>query len=204
MSLTFEECARELVAAGSLLYAQGMVPATSGNFSARIDPEHIAITESGKHKGQLVIADIIQVDMNGRSLDGRRPSAETALHIQIYHHMQNAMVVLHHHSAYATLLSQLAGNMLTMSDYEVLKVFPDIDTHESSVIVPVFDNSQDIPALACQVEQYMTTNSPVHGYLIRGHGLYTWGETFTAVLNHVEAFEFLFKCEIMKRGAKPL
>lgn len=204
MTLTFEECARELVAAGSLLYEQGMVPATSGNFSARVGPEFFAITESGKHKGRLGVADIMQVDINGRSLDGRRPSAETALHMQIYQHIPEVNVILHHHSAYATLLSQLAGNTLTLSGYEVLKVFPDIDTHESSVIVPVFENSQDILSLAGQVGEYMTANAPVHGYLIRGHGLYTWGESFTAVLNYVEAFEFLFKCEIMKRGVKPI
>lgn len=205
MSLTFEECARELVDAGRFLYEQGMVPATSGNFSARMDTARIAITESGKHKGRLAIADIMQVDNEGRSLDGRRPSAETALHMQIYKHIKDAMVVLHHHSAYATLLSQMVpGSFLKLSDYEVLKVFPDIDTHESSVIVPVFDNCQDIPLLAGRVEEYMSCNSPVHGYLIRGHGLYTWGETFPAALNHVEAFEFLFKCEIMKKGVNPL
>lgn len=204
MALTFEECARELIAAGSLLYEQGMVPATSGNFSARVGPERFAITESGKHKGRLGIADIMQVDNNGQSLDGRRPSAETALHLQIYQHMPEVNVILHHHSAYATLLSQLAGNTLTLSGYEVLKVFPDVDTHETSVIMPVFENSQDIPALAGRVEEYMTATPPVHAYLIRGHGLYTWGESFTAVLNYVEAFEFLFKCEIMKRGVKPI
>ena len=48
MKRTFEECARDLVEAGHILYEQGMVPATSGNFSARIGDERIAITVSGR------------------------------------------------------------------------------------------------------------------------------------------------------------
>ncbi|MCO1980156.1 methylthioribulose-1-phosphate dehydratase, partial [Pseudomonas aeruginosa] len=34
------------------------------------------------------------------------------------------------------------------------------------------------------------------GYLIRGHGLYTWGARMSDALRQVEAFEFLFECEL--------
>jgi len=204
MDRTYEEWARDLVEAGRILYEQGLVPATSGNFSARIAPDRFAITVSGKHKGHLTIADIMQVDAEGHSQDGRRPSAETALHMQIYRRFSDAAVILHHHSPYATLLSQLVTNEVALADYEILKAFPDIDTHEVRMTVPVFENTQNIPELAAEVEAYMETNSPVHGYLIKGHGLYTWGESIEAVLKHVEAFEFLFKCELMKRGARIL
>ena len=204
MNRTFEESARELVEAGRILYALGMVPATSGNFSARIADDRIAITVSGRHKGQLNISDIMQIDYSGQSRDDRRPSAETGLHLQIYHRYPDATVILHHHSLYATLLSQLVANEVVLADYELLKAFSEIDTHETRLRMPVFENNQNISMLAGQVDSYMDVNSPVFGYLIRGHGLYTWAKSVTTALKYVEAFEFLFKCELMKRGVKPL
>lgn len=200
MRYTFEELAQQLVNAGHVLYAQGMVPATSGNFSARVGPEAIAITVSGTHKGHLDTSDIMVIDNQGNSIDGRRSSAETALHTQIYRHLPEAGAVLHHHSPRATLLSQLAGDRIILSGYELLKAFPGIDTHEATVQVPVFNNDQDIPRLANTVDNYMQSNGDLFGYLIRGHGLYTWADTVERALNHIEAFEFLFRCELMKRG----
>jgi methylthioribulose-1-phosphate dehydratase len=41
------------------------------------------------------------------------------------------------------------------------------------------------------------------GYLIRGHGLYTWGPRMADALRHVEAFEFLFECELKTRSLRP-
>ena len=202
MESTFEDRARELVEAGRILYEKGMVPATSGNFSARIADDRFAITISGKHKGYLTVADIMQVDIQGRSLDGRRPSAETALHLQIYRRFHDAAVILHHHSLYATLLSQISSNEVVFTGYEILKAFPDIDTHQTTLRVPVFENTQNITELAEEVDAYMDSNSPVYGYLIRGHGIYTWGETTESVLKYVEAFEFLCNCELMKRGVR--
>lgn len=204
MQENFEQVARGLIDAGQYLFQQGMVPATSGNFSARIGDNRIAITVSGRHKGRLTLSDIMQIDEHGKSLDGQRSSAETALHIQIYKRIPGAGVILHHHSLYATLLSQLVGDSVELVNYELLKAFPNVVTHEVSMSVPVFENSQDIPGLATRVDAYMEENSPVHGYLIKGHGLYTWGEDFECVLRHVEAFEFLFRCELLKRGMRPL
>jgi methylthioribulose-1-phosphate dehydratase len=202
MSRTFEEWAQELVQAGHALYAQGMVPATSGNFSARLAPDNIAITVSGRHKGHLTTADIMQIDAAGRSRDGRRPSAETALHLQLYRRFPDAHVVLHHHSLPATLISQFEKDRIIFENYELLKAFPDIDTHATRMEVPVFANDQNIPRLAEKVEKYMTAHPPIHGYLISGHGLYTWGDSVETALKYVEAFEFLFKCELMKRGVR--
>lgn len=196
----FRQRAAELIEAGRSLYARGMVPATSGNFSARLSSGELAITVSGSHKGRLSSTDIMRVDAEGRSLDGRRPSAETLLHVQVYRHFPEVRVVLHPHSVNATLLSRLHSRHLLLQDYELLKAFPGIDTHACEVVVPNFPNDQDITRLAGEVAAYMETNVPVHGYLIAGHGFYTWGESIDDALRHVEAFEFLFECELRMRG----
>jgi methylthioribulose-1-phosphate dehydratase len=199
----FEQRTAELIEAGRVLYQRGMVPATSGNFSARLADGRIAITVSGRHKGRLTADDIMLIDAAGHSLDERRPSAETSLHLQIYRRFPGAAAVLHPHSINATLLARGRGRRehLVLTDYELLKAFPGVDTHECAVTVPVFANSQDIPALAAEVDEWMERHDgPVHGYLIGGHGFYTWGATVDDAQRHVEAFEFLFDCELRAGG----
>lgn len=196
----FNERAAELCAAGKTMYALGMVPATSGNFSARLNDGSIAITISGRHKGQLTPGDIMRIDMQGQPLEPQRPSAETALHTQIYARYQNIGAVLHPHPMNATLVSRRWGEFIELRDYELLKAFPGITTHATTVTLPIFDNDQNILRLAAQVEAYLQQNSGVFGYIIRSHGLYTWGDTVADAMRHIEAFDYLFGCELQLKG----
>ena len=189
--------ARELVKAGAFLYEKGWVPATSGNFSARLTDNLAAITTSGRHKGALTVDDIMVVDLDGRPQEaGRKPSAETLLHTSLYRRWPEVGAVLHTHSMNATLLSRQAGPALNLAGYELLKAFPGVATHDTTLAVPVFPNDQDIPRLSAQVERWLDEQPETHGYLIAGHGLYTWGATVSDALRHLEAFEFLFQCEL--------
>lgn len=196
----YDELARQLVAAGKQLYDMQMVPATSGNFSARIDAGELAITVSGRHKGRLTIDDIMRINLAGESLDGKKPSAETGLHTQIYRRYPEIQAVLHAHSLYATLISRTDRPYVELKNYELLKAFPGISSHDVSVTVPIFDNDQDITRLADKVDTYMANNEMCPVYLIRGHGFYTWGNSLDNTLNYIEALEFLFKCELTAEG----
>jgi methylthioribulose-1-phosphate dehydratase len=201
MGSEFDERAAELIGAGRFLFSRGWVPATSGNFSARLADGRLALTVSGRHKGRLTPADILLADADGRCLDQRRPSAETALHVQLYRRFPAVHAVLHPHSVNATLLSLLHRDELVLQDYELLKAFPGVDSHECRVRVPIFPNDQDIPRLAARVDAWMDDEgAALHGYLIAGHGFYTWGASVDDALRHVEAFEFLFDCEMRLRG----
>ncbi|MFN6956039.1 MAG: class II aldolase/adducin family protein, partial [Acetobacteraceae bacterium] len=102
-----ERVAASLVAAGRWFDHKGWVPATAGNFSARLPGGMVAITRSSVHKGQLSNADIITVDLDGRATDpAQRPSAETLLHCGIYRRFSDAGAVLHGHSIANTVLSR--------------------------------------------------------------------------------------------------
>ncbi|WP_148862403.1 methylthioribulose 1-phosphate dehydratase [Marinobacter fonticola] len=195
----YAAAAQSLIDAGRFLYANGWSPATSSNYSARIDAGHIAITVSGRHKGQLGAGDIMVVDLKGRPVQSEaKSSAETLLHTVLYEQFPNIGVVLHTHSVNATVLSRaLAGQgRLELQDYELQKAFPGTTTHESSLVVPIFENTQDIQALSEEARRWFERHPEQPGYLIRGHGLYTWGKTMADCLRHVEAFEFLFACEL--------
>jgi len=194
-----------LIEAGRESHARGWVPATSGNFSARLNGAEIALTVSGRHKGKLDAAGIMRADLNGQPVgNDQRPSAETLLHTQLYRRYPDVGVVLHVHSVNATLISravQRAGlHDLVLAGYELLKAFPGCKTHATSMRVPVFDNEQDIPRLVAKVEAWLDANDPIYGYLIAGHGLYAWGRDMAETLRHLEAFDFLFDCELRERG----
>ncbi|MCE0759809.1 methylthioribulose 1-phosphate dehydratase [Marinobacter sp. G11] len=198
--------AQSIVDAGRFLYDRGWSPATSSNYSARIDSDHVAITVSGRHKGQLAAGDVMVVDLNGNPVQSNcKSSAETLLHMVLYQVFPDAGAVLHTHSVKATVLSRLIppGKSLELEGYELQKAFAGVTSHEGRLSIPVFDNTQDIPALAEQTGEWFRAHPEQPGYLIRGHGLYTWGATMADCLRHVEAFEFLFECELETMRVRP-
>ena len=201
MTATREHLSQAIIDAGRFLYDRGWSPATSSNYSARLSSTEALLTVSGKHKGQLTPDDLLAVDMDGRSLeDGKKPSAETLLHTQLYRWRPEIGAVLHTHSVNATVLSRLClSDSLVFADYELQKAFSGVATHESQVTVPIFDNDQDIERLASRVQPWLDRHPDCVGYLIRGHGLYTWGAQMRDALRQIEAFEFLFECELKMR-----
>ncbi|AWY40504.1 methylthioribulose 1-phosphate dehydratase [Pseudomonas putida] len=202
MSLTREHLAQEIIDAGRFLYGRGWSPATSSNYSTRLSPTEALLTVSGKHKGQLGPDDVLATDLAGNSLEpGKKPSAETLLHTQLYTWRAEIGAVLHTHSVNATVLSRLTpGDFIEFEDYELQKAFSGVSTHESRVRVPIFDNDQDIARLAAKVQPWLDAHPDCVGYLIRGHGLYTWGARMSDALRQIEAFEFLFECELKTRS----
>ena len=202
MSLTREHLSQEIINAGRFLYGRGWSPATSSNYSARLSSTEALLTVSGKHKGQLGVDDVLATDLAGNSLEpGKKPSAETLLHTQLYSWRPQIGAVLHTHSVNATVLSRLTpGTVIEFEDYELQKAFSGVSTHESRVRVPIFDNDQDIARLAAKVQPWLEAHPDCVGYLIRGHGLYTWGARMSDALRQIEAFEFLFECELKTRA----
>jgi methylthioribulose-1-phosphate dehydratase len=176
----------------------GWTPATSSNFSRRLDERHAAITVSGRDKGRLTEADIMVVDFDGKAVGSEhRPSAETLLHTQLYRRFAEVGCVLHTHSRTQTVASRLYApqGRVRFEGYELQKAFHGNTTHEDAMDVPVFANTQDMDVLAAQVEARLDRQR-LWGYLIDGHGLYAWGRDMPEARRHLEAFEFLLGCEL--------
>ena len=191
--MNFADAQMGLVAVSYDAHAKGWVPATSGNFSARLANGEMAITVSGKDKGKLLPDDIMQIALDGTSKGTSRPSAETLLHSQLYKRDDNIGAVLHTHSLNATIASQSESNRLCFDQLEILKAFSGIESHKASITVPIFENRQDIAALADEVERHMCVDGQGVAYLIAGHGLYTWGADIDESMRHLEALEYLFE-----------
>ena len=192
----FSELAEQISEIGQFLANQGWSPATSSNYSARLDSETIAITRSGIDKYKIKSSDIIVTDLNGRVIEpeNAKASAETLIHTSIYKKYPEAGAVLHTHSVMGTRLSLKFQNekVIRVSGYELLKGLAGNTTHEMTEEIPIIDNDQDMERFSKALEPLLTQS--IHGFLIAGHGLYTWGKDLSECKRHIETYEFLFQC----------
>lgn len=190
---------------GAMFWQRGWSVGTSSNYSLVLnrEPLELLVTASGKDKGRLTRGDFVRVGANGKpAVEGQpKSSAETLLHV-VAASQPEVGAVLHTHSIWSTLLSDFYHSQggFEISGYEMLKGLDGVGTHEHSAWVEVFDNTQDIPALAEQVRERLADAADplTHGYLIRKHGLYTWGRDLDEARRHVEIFEFLFECVVRR------
>ena len=186
---------------------------TSSNYSVVTtrNPLELLITASGKDKSALTMDDFVGVDATGQLLEdqqaaGSKSSAETLLHCLIAQLFPDVGAILHTHSVWATVLSkeslktQEMQGSIRIEGYEMLKGLEGITTHDSAIEVPVFLNSQDMVELSHRIEKHFSHSGAVpsqaiqpHGFLLSGHGLYTWGRTLADARRHIEIFEFLFE-----------
>lgn len=200
---------QSLIDIGRLFYQRQWSVGTSSNYSTklRVDPLKVLITASGKDKGALTQDDFVIVDSSGKSIGeiapstvttspAPAPSAETMLHV-VALQQPGLNAVLHTHSVWSTILSDKYASQgyLELSGYEMLKGLEGIKTHETTLKFKIFENTQDIAKLAVEVKRLLS--DPVqplqYGFLLRKHGLYTWGKDLFAARRHVEILEFLFE-----------
>lgn len=202
---------QELVEVIRFFHDQGWASATSSNFSCRHSetaaPKTFWVSASGFDKGGITAGDFVEMDLEGRLVEaapGLKPSAETRLHEMIYRRYPKAAAILHTHSVNATVLSLLAESdgRVVFQGFEMLKAFRGVATHEVRMLAPVFSNAQDMSALVETIETRLDNDAPepLYGFLLAGHGLYTWGETIAEARRHAEAFEFLMACHLQLRS----
>jgi methylthioribulose-1-phosphate dehydratase len=179
---------------------RGWSLATSGNYSVRLSDQQILITASSLDKSVLAETDCVIIDPSGVRQDReKRPSAESVLHCTLYRQLPWVNAILHTHSVFSTVLSMMNRHEIVLEGYEMLKALRSVTSHEHRETLPIFPNSQHMRVLSTTAETYLGEHPGAHGFLIEGHGLYTWGTDLAEAKRHVEALEFLLECEYRKR-----
>src|SRR6185436_11646709 len=198
MSDEFMEIAVGLAAVARGFYARGWLLGTSGNLSAVVqrEPLRLAMSPSGVDKGELKPEQLLSIDEDARIVSAHegKPSDESLLHIRIVKE-RGAGAVLHTHSVWNTMLSDLYASEggVAITGYEMLKGLQGVRTHEYTEFLPIIENSQDMPALADLVGATLNKHPAAHGFLLRRHGLYSWGQTLAEAKRHIEILEFLLE-----------
>lgn len=104
-----------IVAAGRRLRAAGLVAATEGNLSVRLDAASLLITPSGRRKDELAPHELVvvpitaMVDEDGTP-EGPRPSSDLAIHRAVYAARPDVTAVAHAHLP-ASMALTLAGEI---------------------------------------------------------------------------------------------
>ncbi len=206
MSYTFDQIAESLAAIARDFHSHGWMSGTSGNLSAVVDrePLRLAMSPSGADKGALTPAQMLLIDEQARVVRdyddnlssnlASKPSDESPLHIRIVKE-RGAGAVLHTHSIWNTMLSDLcfAGGGVAIEGYEMLKGLQGVNSHEHREWVPIIENSQNMLALADAIGDTLSRHKDAHGFLLRRHGLYSWGNDVRQAKRHVEILEFLLE-----------
>ncbi len=106
---------QEIVRVGKLLYDRGLIVATDGNVSARLDANRILATPSGLCKGFVEPEQLIIVDLDGNRIGpfnsanrNLRPTSEMAMHLEAYRRRPDVGAVAHAHPPISVALS-IAG-----------------------------------------------------------------------------------------------
>jgi methylthioribulose-1-phosphate dehydratase len=180
--------------------ARGWIPATSGNFSVRIDDARAAITASGGDKAKLTADGVIVADISGPAHP--RASAEAPLHLALYRIAPQIGAVAHVHSMAAVLASLqfLHAGKVRLEGLELLKAFRGTTTHETALDVPILANTQDMEGLAVDIEKRFRNEPLGFGLLLAGHGLYAWGRDTADTLRHLDAFDYLLTLMLKLKG----
>jgi len=202
----FAEAAARLAEIGKGFYVRGWVLGTSGNFSAVIsrEPLRLAITSTGLDKGRLTPAQFLEIDNAANVVQGDgRPSAEALLHLAIARGV-DAGAILHTHSVWSTVLSgshALQGG-IALEGFEMLKGLEGVRTHKHREWLPILENSQDMIELGERVSKILRESPGIHGFLLKEHGLYTWGAGLQEAKRHVEILEFLMEVPVRSGAAQ--
>src|SRR5712691_12253815 len=97
--------------------------------------------------GAIGLDDVVVIGPSGRGVGkrDRRPSAEALLHVTVAR-LRGAGAVLHTHSIWSTILSELHAPQkgLTLTGYEMLKGLEGVKTHEHAEWLPILENDQDM------------------------------------------------------------
>lgn len=181
-----------------MYHHRGWSPATSTNYSFRDENGQIWVSRSGVDKSEFQGSDFITVDVNGvptGEFASVRPSAETLIHCVLYELFPETTVILHSHSVYPVVLSANEVASVTFSGYEVQKGFGGESTHDKELMIPVFDNTQDMQ----QFKQTLVEHKERilhHCFIMRKHGTYAWGTSIFEAKRHLESLEYLSECEV--------
>lgn len=194
-----QKLSEELLETIRFFSKKGWTPATSTNYSVRSEKsDQYIITRSGVDKSKIAFSDFILINPRGEILSpfnsmGLKSSAETEIHTAIYDMFPDINCVLHTHSVLGTVFSlkHLPEGEMTIEGYELLKGLEGNTTHDMKITIPIVPNSQDIPEILHHMKGRFDN---IHGFLIAGHGLYTWGKNIAAAKRHIETYEFLFEC----------
>lgn len=107
-----ENLTEEIIKCGKLCGEKNFTPGYSGNISARY-LDGMLITISGSANGYLQADDVVYTNFDGNSLEeGKKPSSEKFLHIEIYKKRPDINYIIHVHAPYLSSFASAGKDLM--------------------------------------------------------------------------------------------
>lgn len=190
------EIRRTICRVARRLWARGLIGATEGNISCKLDEEQLLVTPSGKIKADLLPKDIVLTTLEGHPLEKKTPTSEIALHTTIYRHRPDCLAIVHAHPPYATALAMTG------------KTIPDDISPEAGItlgrvaLVPfAIPGTQ---AMGDAIIPFLQTHKTL---LLQNHGAVTLGSDLEGAYCRMETLERIARVYVLAlllSGCNPL
>lgn len=180
---------QEIIETGRWIMEKNLTWGTSGNISVR-EGDHIYVTASGTVIGDLHEEDITVVDLEGKVLEGRKPSKETGMHLEVYRKRPEVAAVLHASPFWTTFAACTTMEMKT--DLFIESMYYD----EKLLRVPYFHAGSS--ALAEAVSEVA---EKTHVILMEHHGMLCYDQNLKECRSALEVTENVCRMNIMAQSA---
>ena len=183
-----------VVQAAQQLLRLGLVAATSGNVSMRLEGDEkegiIAVTPAGTDYGTMTPEDIVVVDYDVDVIEGDTvPSSESLTHVAVYKARSDISAVIHTHSIYASVLAVAGVPLPPILDELVAYLGGPVEVAEYG-----FPSTEDLGEKAIQA---MGERNAV---FIRNHGVLAAGRDMPDALRACELVERASQIYIQARA----
>ena len=180
---------QEIIETGRWIMEKNLTWGTSGNISVR-EGDHIYVTASGTVIGDLHEEDITVVDLEGKVLEGRKPSKETGMHLEVYRKRPEVAAVLHASPFWTTFAACTTIEMKT--DLFIESMYYD----EKLLRVPYFHAGSS--ALA---EAVSKVAEKTHVILMEHHCMLCYDQNLKECRSALEVTENVCRMNIMAQSA---
>lgn len=179
---------------GRWLWDRKYIAGTDGNFSARLDDNHILSTPSGLAKGRLTAGDLVVIDLEGNVIQGRhQPSSEMEIHLAAYRLRPEVGAVVHAHPKTVVAHTLASKPFFSAALPESLVALGRIPT------VPY--ETPGSSALALKMERALANQDAI---VMERHGAITLGRNLLEAYDRMETLEHAAQILYLARTLGPV
>ena len=182
--------------ANLLLPKYNLVKFTWGNVS-EIDRKNsvIGIKPSGVEYEDLTPQDIVIVDLeSGKVVEGNlKPSSDTETHLEIYRRFENVGGVVHTHSRWATIFSQMGTEIPALGTTHADYFYGNIPITRPMTSTEIASNYEENTGKVIVETFKKLSYKDIPSVLVHSHGPFSWGkDAHNAVHNAIVLEEVAF------------
>jgi len=170
-----------------LLYVRQHVVAAEGNLSVKLGDDRYLTTPSGRCKGWLAPADLIEVRADGTTRRGNgRATSEWQLHREIYSQRADILAVCHAHSPFATACAAAGFALDCRVLTEAALLLGDVPVAEPAL--------PGTPAVAASIRHLIRDHDAI---LLGNHGVVAGGADLDEAFFRIESVERLAQVTLL-------